>query len=114
MDFKTLGETNFKGSRAAYYYINHDFGKWLFRESGLPLIKDIPFSLSIYGGSFWTDFDDHPIMPGDDPVRIAPRMYSEIGFGMGQIPPLSMRLFFSWQLSDYDTHRFTLSVGSIF
>ena len=114
MDFKTLGETNFKGSRAAYYYVSHDFGKWLFRQGGLPLIKDIPFSLSVYGGSFWTDFYDHPTMPGDELVRIAPRMYSEIGFGLGQVPPLSMQFHFSWQLSDYDTSRFTFSVGRMF
>lgn len=120
--FKTVGETNFKGSRAAYWYVSHDFGKWLFRRSDLPLVKDIPFSLSIYGGSFWTDFDDHPTMPGDELVRIAPRMYSEIGFGLGQIPPLNLLLLFSWQLSNYDndidndyaTNRFTISLGGSF
>ena len=111
MNFKTLGELNFKGSRAAYYYVSHDFGKWLFRRSGLPLVKDIPFSLSIYGGSFWTDFRDHPSMTGDELVRIAPRMYSEIGFGLGQVTPLMFNLFFTWQLSDYDTNHFTFSVG---
>ena len=114
MNFKTLGETNFKGSRAAYVYARHDFGRWLFRRSGLPIVKDIPFSLILHGGVFWTDFDGHSNQPGDELVRIAPKMYSEIGFGLGRIPPMMFKLFFTWQLSDYDTNRFTFSLGSSF
>ncbi len=114
MNFKTLGETNFKGSRAAYVYATHDFGRWLFRRTGLPLVRDIPFSLNLHGGVFWTDFDGHAVQPGDELVRIAPKMYSEIGFGLGRVPPLNFKLFFTWQLSDYDTNRFTFSLGSSF
>lgn len=114
INFKTLGETNFKGSRAAYVYARHDFGRWLYRRTGLPLIQDIPFPLSLHGGAFWTDFDGHPAQPGDDHVRIAPKMYSEIGFGLGRVPPMSFKLLFTWQLSDYDTNRFTFSLGSAF
>ena len=47
-------------------------------------------------------------------MRIAPKMYSEIGFGLGRIPPMMFKLFFTWQLSDYDTNRFTFSLGSSF
>ncbi len=114
INFKTLGETNFKGSRAAYVYAIHDFGRWLFRRSNLPLVRDIPFSLSLHGGVFWTDFDGHVAQPGDDLLRIAPKMYSEIGFGLGRVPPLNFKLLFTWQLSDYDTNRFTFSLGSSF
>ena len=114
MNFKTLGETNFKGSRAAFVYAIHDFGRWLFRRTGLPLVRDIPFSLNLHGGVFWTDFDGHTAQPGDELVRIAPKMYSELGFGLGRMPPLNFKLFFTWQLSDYDTNRFTFSLGSSF
>ena len=114
INFKTLGETNFKGSRAAYVYAIHDFGRWLFRRSGLPLVRDIPFSLSLHGGVFWTDFDGHAPQPDDDLLRIAPKMYNEIGFGLGRVPPLNFKLLFTWQLSDYDTNRFTFSLGSSF
>ena len=114
MNFKTLGETNFKGSRAAYVYARHDFGRWLFRRSGLPIVTDIPFSLILHGGAFWTDFGGHSTQPGDELVRIAPKMYSEIGFGLGRVPPLNFKLLFTWQLSDYDTNRFTFSLGSSF
>ncbi len=114
MNFKTLGETNFKGSRAAFVYAIHDFGRWLFRRSNLPLVRDIPFSLSLHGGVFWTDFDGHTAQPDDDLIRIAPKMYSELGFGLGRVPPLNFKLLFTWQLSDYDTNRFTFSLGSSF
>ena len=114
MNFKTQGETNFKGSRAAFVYAIHDFRRWLFRRSALPLVRDIPFSLSLHGGVFWTDFDAHVAQPDDDLLRIAPKMYSEIGFGLGRVPPLNFKLLFTWQLSDYDTNRFAFSLGSSF
>jgi len=114
MDFKTTGETNFKGSRAACAYAQHDFGRWLYRRTGLPVLRDFPFPLSLHGGVFWTDFEGHPRQPGDELLHTAQKTYSEIGFGLGRIPPLSFRLFFTWQLSDYDTSRFTFSLGSIF
>jgi hypothetical protein len=112
--FKTLGETNFSGSRALVVYANHDFGRVLFRKSGLPLVKDIPFTLSIYGGAFWTDFKNHPVQPGDNHVRLARRPYSEVGFGLGRITPLHLRLYFTWQLSDYSTNNFSCSIGGGF
>jgi hypothetical protein len=112
--FKTLGETNFSGSRALSAYANHDFGHVLFRKSGLPLVKDIPFTLSIHGGAFWTDFRGHPAQPGDSDVRLARKSYSEVGFGLGRITPLHLRLYFTWQLSDYSTNSFSWTIGGGF
>lgn len=109
--FKTLGETNFSGSRALAVYANHDFGRVLFRKSGLPLIKDIPFTLSVHGGAFWTDFKNHPTQPGDDFVRIARKPYRELGFSLGRITPLYLRVYFTWQLSDYNTNSFSWTIG---
>jgi len=111
MFFRTVGENNFAGSRVAALYLANDFGRWLFRRSRLPLIKHIPLSVTIYGGAFWTDFRGHPAQPGDIEVDIAPKAYTEIGFGVGRIPPLNLKFTFTWQLSDYDTNNFTTGLG---
>jgi hypothetical protein len=112
--FKTLGEKNFSGSRALAVYVNHDFGRVLFRKSGLPLVKDIPFALSIHGGAFWTDFKNHPAQPGDGDIRLARKPYSEVGFGLGRITPLYLKLYFTWQLSGYSTNSFSWTIGGGF
>lgn len=111
MFFRTVGENNFAGSRVAALYLANDFGRWLFRKSRLPLIKQIPLSLTIHGGAFWSDFRGHPAQPGDAEVETASKAYSEIGFGIGRIPPLNLRITFTWQLSDYDTSDFTIGLG---
>ena len=111
MFFRTVGENNFAGSRVAAVYLANDFGRWLFRQSRLPLIKRIPLSLTIHGGAFWTDFRGHPAQPGDAELATAPRAYTEIGFGIGRIPPLNLKITFTWQLSDYSTNDFTTGLG---
>jgi len=104
--FMTLHETNFGGDRAAGVYLDHDFGTSLFRRTGLPLIKDIPLSLSVHGGLFVTEFENTECpLQGALPYCID-RPYSEIGFGIGRLPLLHARLQFSWQLSDYNTDSF--------
>ncbi len=109
--FKTFNETNFTGDRAAMGYLSHDFGATLFRRSRLPLIERIPFSLLLYGGAFWSDFRDASIkLPGESLVA-APDWYSEIGVGLGRIPPLFFQVFFTWQLSTYDTNRFSVDLN---
>jgi hypothetical protein len=110
--FYTIYEQGFVGDRAASVFVEHDFGHLLLRGSGLPLIKKIPFTLSIHGGACWTDFRN-----GDSPegYKVAPRPYSEIGFGVGNLTPflsifnLQMRL--SWQLSHYGSDRFNMTWG---
>jgi hypothetical protein len=113
MFYKTVGGCNFLGDHAAAWYLSNNFGHWIFRKSGLPLIEDIPLSISVYGGMFWTDFRNHSARPVDDAVRTATQPYSEIGFSLGriQIPPVSYKLTFTWQLSDYDTNRFAFGLG---
>jgi len=103
LPFLTLSRKNFAGNRAAVAYGTHDFGTLLFRESGIPLVKDIPFSLKLRGGVFWTEFEQHTSQPGDDLVLTAPKMYSEVGFGLGNLPPIPWTLYSTWQISDYDT-----------
>jgi len=113
--FNTLNENNFSGNRVVMVHLNHDFDNIMFRRSNLPLLKHVPFKLSIHGGAFWTDFVNHTPQPGDDKVRIAPRAYSEIGFGLANLTPfmmpINMALYFTWQLSDYDTSPFQISLG---
>jgi hypothetical protein len=111
--FKTLGEKGFSGDRTAMVYADHDFGVRLWQRSGIPLIKDIPFSLGVHGGFFVTDFDDPSLIPAipsgrKSYMQTAQRAYREVGFSIGRIPPLAIRLFFTWQLSDYDTETFSL------
>lgn len=113
MFYKTVGAHNFSGDCAAAWYISNNFGHWIFRRSGLPLIKDIPLSISIYGGMFWTDFRNHAPEPDDDAVDTAEHPYSEIGFSLGRIriPPVSYKVTFTWQLSNHDTNKFAFGLG---
>jgi hypothetical protein len=111
MFYRTVGERNFSGNRVAAWYASNNFGAWFFRKSGLPLIKELPLSVILYGGMFWTDFHNHLSSPGDEEMSTASRPYSEIGFGIGRIPPLSSKLTFTWQLSHYDTRRFSWGFG---
>jgi len=106
LSFKTLGEVNFHGDRTAAVYVEHDFGAMLFRRSGIPLIRDIPLSLSGHGGVFWAEFERQENIPADAMVWTAGKPFGEIGFALGNLP-LGIKLFFTWQLSDYDTETFS-------
>ncbi len=111
-NFTTLSETNFIGNRVALLTVAHDFDQLLFRQSGVPGFRDIPVTLSIHGGAFWTDFVHHQLNPGDVLLQTAPTAYTELGFGIGNltpfIAPLNLGLYFTWQLSSYGTTKFEL------
>ena len=113
--FNTLGDTNYSGNRAAMLTVRHDFDRLLFVKSGLPLVRSLPFTLSIHGGAFWTDFIDHHAYPADLLLTTAPRPYSELGFGLGNLTPFlspfNLAAHFTWQLSSYPTHRFRFGLG---
>ena len=113
MYYRTAWDNNFAGDRVAALYFSNDFGPWLFQQSGLPLVRNIPFSISFFGGMFWTDFRNRPARIIDDNIVTAQRAYSEIGFSIGRIelPPAIYRLDFAWQLSQYDTHKFAVCLG---
>jgi hypothetical protein len=106
MTFKTMGQQNFAGNRALAAYLEHNFGRSLFLKSGLPLIKNLPYTLSIHGGIFWTDFRNHLPQPDDGEALLARHSYREIGFSVGNLP-LLLKLYFTWQLSHYPTNRFS-------
>jgi len=114
-DFNTLNETNFYGDRFFKVTINHEFGHKLFYKSGLPLIKKIPFTLSVQGAAFWTEFE-HEIDPETaEYYPFAPTAYTELGFSLGNLTPFmnpfNLLLGFTWQLSDYDTSDFSIQLG---
>ncbi len=110
--FYTIYEQGFVGDRAASVFVEHDFGHLLLRGSGLPLIKNIPFTLSVHGGACWTDFRNSD---SQESYKVAPRPYSEIGFGVGNLTPFlsvfNLQLRFSWQLSHYGSDRFNITWG---
>jgi hypothetical protein len=113
--FFTLNGTNFGGDRVLTISGDHNFRRRLFVASGIPLIKDIPFWLSIHGGAFWTEFHNRPPQPGNDRIWETNSPYREIGFGLGNLTPFLMpfnlAVKFTWQLSDYDTGDWAMFVG---
>lgn len=113
--FNTVDGINFSGNRVGVLRVRHDFDQQLFRRSGVPGIRDLPFTLSLHGGLFWTDFLGHAANPGDEIVATAPSPYVELGFGIGNltpmIAPLNFGVWFQWQLSDYETDRFKIAIG---
>ncbi len=113
--FNTMAERNFAGNRAAYVFLTHDFDQQLFRQSRIPLIKQLPFTLSVHGGAFWSSFVNHTPNPGDAGILTAPSAYTELGFGLGNLTPwfapFNFSVWFTWQLSSYNTDRFEFSFG---
>ena len=110
-ELKTLHETNFVGTRAVDIYLAHNFGRKLFRKSGLPFVRSLPFSLIVYGGMFLTELPDGSAVYNGQILNQAQKAYKEVGFGLGDMTVLGIAAYFTWQLSDYDTDRFAFKVG---
>jgi hypothetical protein len=113
--FSTLARTNYYGNEAAVITVRHDFDRLLFTRSGLPLIRSLPFTLSVQAGLFWTDFVNHVPYAGDSMLATAPTPYSEVGFSLGNLTPFlspfNFSATFAWQLSSYATRRFRFGIG---
>jgi len=112
--FKTMSDCNFAGNRVGVLYLEHNFGTRLFRESRLPIIKKLPFSLSVHGGLFWTEFKNYVVQPCDNYYNVAEKAYREIGFGIGRLPLMNSRVMFTWQLSNYNTEKFSFDFMFVF
>ena len=108
--FTTLVDSSFAAPRAALVALEHDFDRLLFTKSQLPLVRDIPFTIAIRGGVFWTGFGQ---TPGARNVVGTP--YREVGFSVGNLTPFAspfnLSARFAWQLSRYPTTRFRFGVG---
>ena len=113
--FNTLNGNNFAGTRAAMITANHDFDRLLFAKSRIPGVRSLPFTLSVHVGAFWSDFIDHPGNPGDSLLLTAPKLYTEAGFGVGNLTPFlspfDLAAYFTWQLSAYHTRTFRFGLG---
>jgi hypothetical protein len=113
--FRTLDRTNYYGNRAAVVTLRHDFGRMLFVRSGLSVIRSLPFTLSVNGGAFWTDFVDHTPTPVDPMLASASTPYTEAGFALGNLTPFlspfNLSVHFAWQLSSCPTRRFRFGIG---
>ncbi|HUU45252.1 MAG TPA: hypothetical protein VM118_05920, partial [Acidobacteriota bacterium] len=111
LGYNTLHESIFAGNRLYSISFDHNFRRYLFVKSGLPLIRDIPLWLSLHGSMFWSEFRNHTPQPGDETLSTARKSYQELGFGIGNLTPFMMpfnfAVNFTWQLSDYDTSDFT-------
>jgi hypothetical protein len=68
----------------------------------------------VRGGVFWTGYK-YRQTPANSSLRIARKEYSEIGFGVGNLTPFlspfNFQVWFDWQLSAYDTERFSLGIN---
>lgn len=111
ISFKTMRENSFEGNKAGVIYIHHDFGRNLFEWSQIPKIKDIPFSIGIHGGAFWASHENANNVQMVSYHGVAEKAYYEIGFSIGRITALRYRLYFTWQLSDYETEKFAITLG---
>jgi hypothetical protein len=113
--FSTLNGTNYYGNRAAVVTLRHEFGRLLFARSGLPVIRALPFTLTLHGGAFWTAFVNHAPYPADTALARAATPYTEAGFSLGNLTPFlspfNLSVHFAWQLSSYPTRRFRFGFG---
>jgi hypothetical protein len=113
--FSTMHETNFFGNRAGMAVVSHNFDRLLFHKSGIPGIRDLPFTLAVHGGVFWTDFVGQRRDEQDLLLPTTRNAYTEVGFGIGNLTPffspLNLAVYFSWQLSSYPTEGFQFRIG---
>jgi hypothetical protein len=113
--FQTVDGSGFGGSRVMAITLRHEFGRLLWTKSGIPIVKLIPFTIDVYGGAFWTDFQGNPVHAGDNDIRVARSAYGEVGFAIGNLTPFmspfNLAIGFTWQVSGYSTSRFETQWG---
>ena len=109
--FRTLDDSSFAGNRIAMLSVRHDFDQLLFAESGLPLVRRLPFTLSIYAATFDLRFAYHeaPFRATACFARRRRRMSrraSSWGTCCHSCAPLNVGAQFTWQLSAQSERRF--------
>lgn len=113
--FSTLSRTAFVGNRALLVSLRHDFRRQLFHDSGLPLLRGIPATLSLHAGVFWAELKGNTAAPADSMLATAARPYTEAGFTLGNLTPFlspfDLAISCTWQLSSYPTNRFRFGLG---
>jgi uncharacterized protein DUF5686 len=113
--FNTLRRTAFVGNRALLVSLRHDFPRQLFRDSGLPLLRGIPATLSLHAGVFWAELDGNTPTAADTLLQTTRKPYREAGFTLGNLTPFlspfDLAVSCTWQLSSYPTNRFRFGLG---
>ena len=117
--FATLGDSTFAGSHALVVAVQHDFDRLLFTKSRLPLVRDIPFTLSVRAAAFWAEYPtaglDSSFAARRVTLNVTRAPYREAGFTLGNLTPFlplfNLSARFAWQISNYPTGRFRLRLG---
>ena len=113
--FNTLSRTAFVGNRALLVSLRHDFGRQLFHDSGLPLLRALPATLSLHAGVFWAELKGNTPSAADTMLQTTGKPYREAGFTLGNLTPFlspfDFAASFTWQLSSYPTNRFRFGLG---
>jgi hypothetical protein len=114
---RSFSDSNLYATRTAMAILRHDFGRLLFAKSGLPLIRSLPFTLSVEGGVFWTGFGaPPPAAAGDTTGATLPSALTtgRVGFQIGNLTPFlapfDFALRFNWRLSSFEPGRFQFGV----
>ena len=113
---RSLSDSNFYGTRAAMATLRHDFGRLLFAKSHLPLIRRLPFTLSVEGGVFWTAFAGQPGAAADTGALALPSSITtgRAGFQIGNLTPFltpfDFGVRFDWQFSSFLHGRFRVGI----
>jgi hypothetical protein len=100
---RSLSDSNSYGTRVATLTIRHDFGRLLFAH--VPLVRRLPFTLSLDAGTFWTR------LAGSTDSLGAPTSLhsSRVGFQIGNLTPFltpfNLGLRFNWRFGAIDQRR---------
>ncbi len=106
---RALGDTSFAGTRIALLSVRHDFDHRLLAESGLPVLRHLPFTVGVYATLFSIAFAPGASVPDRGVFRTATTPYTEAGVTLGNLLPVALPLDlgvqFSWQLTGATTRR---------
>ena len=113
--FRTLGFREFGGDRRVTALFTYDLRDWLFRASGIPLLKDSGIGLELFASGGWTTMTGATRALQRVPVVEAKTPFWEAGFGLGNIFGL-FRVDFGWRLNHFREGRnffFGVNLGGL-
>ncbi|MFC2133387.1 DUF5686 family protein [Bacteroidota bacterium] len=99
--FRTLRLGEVVGDRAYAVMLLHDFRDELFRATGIPFIKNLELTLSVYANMAWTNISDESrqLLPATS-VKIFSTPFYEAGFSLGHML-VPVELEFTWRLNHF-------------
>jgi hypothetical protein len=102
--FSTLHFREFGGDRAVVATIEHDFGDYLFRKCGIPLLKSSKIGLTLVGRMGWTSMSNETMALQTVPVSPTVYPFYEAGFKLTSILSF-FNLEFAWRLNHFHNGR---------